>query len=243
MQTDEKGVTLDNLQNGYYIYQAADGFKFGVDAVFLSEFAKVKPGEEVLDLGCGNGIIPILLAAKTKGRHFFGIEIQESSVQLADKSVKYNKLQDRITIIHGDIREASKIMGTEAMDVVVCNPPYMIAEHGLKNKNDEKYIARHEVLCTFEDIARGASKVTKSRGRFYCIHRPFRLAELIVTLTKYALEPKRLRFIHPYVNTEPTMVMIEAVKGGNKGTRVDEPLVVYESGGEYTKEVKEIYKY
>ena len=242
MEIDGREVTLDDLQNGYYIYQATDGFRFGVDAVFLSEFAKVKPGESVLDMGTGNGIIPILLAAKTKGKHFCGLEIQPYSACLARESVEYNSLGDRIEIVNGDIKEAFAIFGNEAFDVIVSNPPYMAAEHGLRNEADAKYVARHEALCSFEDIASQTSKVVRTRGRVYIIHRPQRLAELIITLAKYKLETKRLRFIHSYIDKEPVMVMIEALKGGNPGMRIDKPLIVYEKNGEYTKEVMDIYK-
>lgn len=242
MEIDGREVTLDDLQNGYYIYQAMDGFRFGVDAVLLSEFAKVKRGETVLDMGTGNGIIPILLAAKTDGKKFYGLEIQPYSAQLARKSVAYNSLGDRIEIVQGDIKEASAIFGNETVDVVVSNPPYMASEHGLRNEADAKYIARHEALCSFDDIAREAAKTVRTRGRVYIIHRPQRLAELIITLAKYRLETKRLRFIHSYVDKEPVMVMIEALKGGNSGMRVDKPLIVYKKNGEYTDEVMEIYK-
>ena len=242
MEIEGREVTLDDLQNGYYIYQASDGFRFGVDAVFLSEFVKVKQGETVLDMGTGNGIIPILLAAKTSGKKFYGLEIQPYSAHLARKSVEYNSLGDRVEIVDGDIQEASSIFGNEAFDVVVSNPPYMAAEHGLRNETDAKYIARHEALCSFEDIAREAAKTVRTRGRVYIIHRPRRLSELIITLAKYKLETKRLRFIHSYIDKEPVMVMIEALKGGNPGMRVDKPLIVYEKNGEYTKEVMDIYK-
>ena len=242
MQIYGKEVTTDDLQNGYYIYQPADGFRFGVDAVLLSEFAHIKPGENVLDMGTGTGIIPILLAAKTKGKHFTGLEIQEFSAAVAKESVLLNKLEERIDIVNGDIKEASKLFGNERFNVVVSNPPYMIADHGLRNDADEKYIARHEALCTFDDIAREASRVLISKGRFYLIHRPFRLAELFMTLKKYKLEPKRMRLVHSYVDKEPQMVMIEASKGGNSGIKIEKPLIIYEKGGEYTEELKEIYK-
>lgn len=242
MQIYGKEVTTDDLQNGYYIYQPADGFRFGVDAVLLSEFAHIKPGENVLDMGTGTGIIPILLAAKTKGKHFTGLEIQEFSAAVAKESVLLNKLEERIDIVNGDIKEASKLFGNESFNVIVSNPPYMIADHGLRNDADEKYIARHEALCTFDDIAREASRVLISKGRFYLIHRPFRLAELFMTLKKYKLEPKRMRLVHSYVDKEPQMVLIEASKGGNSGINIEKPLIIYEKGGEYTEELKEIYK-
>lgn len=235
-------VTLDDLQNGYFIYQTADGFRFGVDAVLLSEFTGVKLKETVLDMGTGTGIIPILLAAKTKGKHFTGLEIQKTSADIAYESVKYNNLNDRIDIVNGDIKKASEIFGCESFDVVVSNPPYMIDTHGLRNDLDSKYIARHEALCSFEDIAREASRVLKSRGRFYLIHRPFRLAELMNTLIKYKLEPKKLRMIHSYIDKEPSMILIEALKGGNSGMRISKPLVIYEKNGEYTEEVRSVYK-
>lgn len=242
MQIYGKEVTTDDLQNGYYIYQPADGFRFGVDAVLLSEFSRIKPGENILDMGTGTGIIPILLAAKTKGRHFTGLEIQEFSAAVARESVLLNKLEERIDIVNGDIKEASKLFGNESFNVIVSNPPYMIADHGLRNDADEKYIARHEALCTFDDIAREASRVLISKGRFYLIHRPFRLAELFMTLKKYKLEPKRMRLVHSYVDKEPQMVLIEASKGGNSGIKIEKPLIIYEKGGEYTEELKEIYK-
>lgn len=242
MQIYGKEVTTDDLQNGYYIYQPADGFRFGVDAVLLSEFSRIKPGESVLDMGTGTGVIPILLAAKTKGRHFTGLEIQEFSAAVAKESVLLNKLEERIDIVNGDIKEASKLFGNESFNVIVSNPPYMIADHGLRNDADEKYIARHEALCTFDDIAREASRVLISKGRFYLIHRPFRLAELFMTLKKYKLEPKRMRLVHSYVDKEPQMVLIEASKGGNSGIKIEKPLIIYEKGGEYTEELKEIYK-
>ena len=242
MQIYGKEVTTDDLQNGYYIYQPADGFRFGVDAVLLSEFSRIKPGENVLDMGTGTGIIPILLAAKTKGRHFTGLEIQEFSAAVAKESVLLNKLEERIDIVNGDIKEASKLFGNESFNVIVSNPPYMIADHGLRNDADEKYIARHEALCTFDDIAREASRVLISKGRFYLIHSPFSLAELFMTLKKYKLEPKRMRLVHSYVDKEPQMVLIEASKGGNSGIKIEKPLIIYEKGGEYTEELKEIYK-
>ena len=242
MLISEREVTLDDLQNGYYIYQPVDGFRFGIDAVLLSHFAVVKKGETVLDMGTGTGIIPILLAARTQGKQFTGLEIQKASAEIAQKSVQYNDLGDRVSIVQGDIKEASAIFGNETFQVVISNPPYMIAQHGLRNTLDAKYIARHEVLCTFEDIAREASKVIKTSGRMYLIHRPFRLTELLMTLVKYHLEPKRIRFVHSYVDKEPLMVMIEALKGGNSGVRIDKPLIIYEKDGGYTEEIKEMYK-
>lgn len=239
-----EGERFDDLsRNHYKIIQNPKKFCFGMDAVLLSGFAKVKEGETALDLGTGTGIIPILLEAKTKGKHFSALEIQEESVRMAERSVAYNKLQDKIDIIAGDIKEASKIFGLSSFEVVTVNPPYMNDLHGLKNPDMPKAIARHEILCNLEDVIRESSKVLKVNGRLYMVHRPFRLAEIIVMLKAYHLEPKQMRFVHPYVNKEPNMVLIEAVKGGRPMVKIAPPLIVYSEKDVYTEEIYDIYGY
>ena len=233
--------SLDDLQNGYFIIQSEEGFRYGIDAVLLSGFARVKPGEKVLDMGTGTGILPILLAAKTEGESFTGLEIQEKSAEMAGRSVAYNHLEGRVRIVAGDIKEAGAIFGPACFDVVVSNPPYMTGSHGLVNPNEAKAVARHEVLCTLEDLVRETAAVLTSRGRFYLVHRPFRLAEIMGMLMKYRLEPKRMRLVYPYVDKEPNMVLLEACKGGNPRIQVERPLIVYERPNVYTDEIREIY--
>lgn len=234
---------LDDLgRKGYRIIQNPEKFCFGIDAVLLTGFAKVKPGSRVLDLGTGTGIIPILLEAKTQAEHLTGLEIQEGSADMARRSVAYNHLEDKISIVTGDIKEAGSLLGAASFDVITCNPPYMIGGHGLQNPSVPKMIARHEILCTFEDVAREAAYLLKQGGTFYLVHRPFRLAEIITTLAAHKLEPKRIRFVHPYVDKEPNMVLIEARKGGNPRVTVEKPLIVYKEKGEYTDEIYDIYK-
>lgn len=232
---------LDDLQNGYEIIQNTEKFCFGMDAVLLSDFAKVKKRENVLDLCTGTGIIPILLAAKTSGRHITGMEIQAECSEMAQRSVLHNHLESRVTIQQGDIREAFAIFGGASFDVVTCNPPYMIHNHGLENPHESKAIARHEILCTLEDVICQASKVLKMKGRFYMVHRPFRLAEIMSCMVKYHLEPKRMRLVYPYVDREPNMVLIEGLMGGNSRLEVEKPLIVYERPGVYTEEIYKIY--
>ncbi len=232
---------LDDLQNGYYIIQNMQDFCYGIDAVLLSGFAKVKPGERALDMGTGTGIIPILLEAKTQGKHFTGLEIQERSAEMARRSVAYNHLEDTVTIQTGDIKEAAAIFGRASFSVVTCNPPYMTGSHGLTNPHLPKAIARHEVLCTLEDVISQASQVLEPHGRFYMVHRPFRLAEIMGLMMKYKLEPKRMRLVYPFVDKEPNMVLIEGLSGGNPRITVEPPLIVYEKPGVYTKEIREIY--
>ena len=224
------GERLDDLQlSGYYIIQNPERFCFGVDAVMLTDFARVKPGEQVLDLGTGTGVIPILLSAKTKGKHFTGLEIQPESADMARRSVVYNQLEEKVEIITGDIKEAAERFGTASFDVITTNPPYMLNEHGLKNTADAKTIARHEILCTLDDILRESSRLLKeSKGRFYMIHKPFRLAEIMTKMCQYKLEPKRIQFVHPYIHKEPTMVLIEGLKGGKSRVTVEPPIVMYE---------------
>ncbi|MCQ2501164.1 MAG: tRNA1(Val) (adenine(37)-N6)-methyltransferase [Lachnospiraceae bacterium] len=236
-----KGEQLDDLQNGYYIIQAEGAFRFGMDAVLLSGFARVKPGERVLDMGTGTGIIPILLSAKTKGRSFVGLEIQARSADMAERSVAYNHLEDRIQIVTGDIKEAAAIFAPASFDVVVSNPPYMTGQHGLVNPEEAKAIARHEILCTLEDVVSQAAKVLTPRGRFYMVHRPFRLAEIMKVLMQNNLEPKRMQLVHPFVDREPNIVLIEACKNGNPRITVEKPLIVYEEPGVYTKDVLNFY--
>lgn len=238
------GERLDDLhRNGYKIIQNENRFCFGMDAVLLSGFASVKEGETALDLGTGTGIIPILLAGKTKGRHFTGLEIQSSSADMAARSVQYNHLENRISIIEGDIKEAGKLFEPASFDVITSNPPYMTGQHGLVNPDMEKAIARHEICCTLEDVVSQTAKLLRVGGRFYLVHRPFRLAEIIHMLVEYRLEPKRMKLVYPFVDREPNMVLLEAVRGGKSRITVEKPLIVYQKPGVYTDEIYEIYGY
>ena len=235
---------IDDLQrNGYRIIQKKKGFCFGMDAVLLSGFAQVKEGEVAVDLGTGTGIIPILLEAKTKGKHFTGLEIQKEVAEMAERSVRLNHLEDRVDIVRGDIKEASRLFGKASFDVVTSNPPYMNDNHGLKNPDLPKAIARHEVFCTLDDVCREASLLLKTGGRFYMVHRPHRLAEIITALKNYKLEPKRMKLVHPFIDKDANMVLIEAVRGGKSMMKVEAPIIVYQKPGVYTQEIYDIYGY
>ncbi len=200
---------IDDLQrNGYRIIQNPEKFCFGMDAVLLSGFARVKRGAQVLDLGTGTGIIPILLEAKTEA---------------------------------GDIKEADQLFKAASFDVVTCNPPYMIGQHGLRNPEEPKAIARHEILCTLEDVVRNAAKLLKTGGSFFMVHRPFRLAEIITVMTQYKLEPKRMQLVYPYVDKEPNMVLIEGCRGGRPRMTVEKPLIVFKAPNVYMDEICNLY--
>lgn len=237
-----EGERIDDLQiKGYEIIQHPGRFCFGMDAVLLSSFAKVKRGERALDLGTGTGILPILLEAKNDGEHYTGLEIQQESADMARRSVLYNNLQSKIDIVTGDIKEAALKFGAASFEVITTNPPYMLGGHGLENKNEALYIARHEALCTLDDILRESAKLLKVKGRFYMVHRPFRLPEILTKMCACGIEPKEMRLVYPFKDKEPNMVLVGGIKGGNPRMKVGPPLIVYETEGKYTDEVMRIH--
>ena len=235
---------IDDLQrNNYKIIQDPERFCFGMDAVLLSGFAKAREGDRVIDLGTGTGIIPILMEAKTEASHFIGLEIQPESADMAQRSVELNHLESKIRIVTGDIKEASSLFGAATFDVVTSNPPYMTEHHGITNEKSPKAIARHELLCTLEDVISQAAKLLRPGGSFYMVHRPFRLVDIMVLMREYHLEPKRMKLVYPYIDKDPNMVLIEGLRGGRPRLTVEKPLVVYQSPGVYTDEIYDIYGY
>ena len=245
-----EGERLDDLRrNGAKILQNPALFCFGMDAVLLAAFsmACLRGGSRVLDLGCGNGVIPILMDERWKQRsggviHFTGLEINPRSCSLAERSVLLNGEEAEISILEGDLREAAFLFQPASFNLVTSNPPYMIGGHGLTGKNEALTIARHELLCTLEDVAAAASFVLAPGGKFCLVHRPFRLADLFRALDRHGLEPKRLRMVHPFADKPPNMVLLEAVKGGKPRLSCESPLIIYEKPGQYTREVRELYE-
>ena len=235
---------IDDLQrNNYKIIQDPERFCFGMDAVLLSGFARAKEGDRVIDLGTGTGIIPILMEAKTGASDLIGLEIQPESADMAQRSVELNHLESKIRIVTGDIKEASSLFGAAMFDVVTSNPPYMTEHHGITNEKSPKAIARHELLCTLEDVISQAAKLLRPGGSFYMVHRPFRLVDIMVLMREYHLEPKRMKLVYPYIDKDPNMVLIEGLRGGRPRMTVEKPLVVYKEPGVYTDEIYEIYGY
>lgn len=237
------GERLDDLQcRGYHIIQNKDIFCFGMDAVLLSDFTTSKPKGNVIDLGTGTGVIPILMKGRDKGAHFTGLEIQEYSADMARRSVVYNNLSEDIAIVCGDIKEVPCIFKAASFDVVTSNPPYISETHGLLNETEPKNIARHEILLNLEDVVKAAAYLLKEGGNFAMVHKPFRLAEIIRLLSKYRLEPKRICMVQPYLDKEPNMVLIEANKGGKPMVKVEPTLVVYNKDGSYTEDLLHRYE-
>ena len=234
---------IDTLKNGYKIIQDTERFQFGMDAVLLADFAakEVHDGDSVIDLGTGTGIIPLLMCKKCESSHFTGLEVQKESAEMADRSIKLNKLENQIQIVNGDLKDAETLFARHSFNVVTCNPPYMIDTHGRANELDAKTIARHEVLCTLEDVVAAADSLLATHGKFFMIHRPFRLPEIFSTLEKHKMEMKRMRLIHPFADREPNMVLIEARKNAKRRLTIEPPLVVRNDDGVYTDEINRIY--
>ncbi len=236
------GERIDDLQrNGYKIIQNPEFFCFGIDAVLLSDFARAGEKDTCLDLGCGNGILPILLAAKTPAKHFTGLEIQPYSADMARRSVALNRLEDRIDIVEGDIKDAAGLFGASSFDVIVTNPPYLPEGGGPAGPDGKKAAARHETLCSLVDVLRESALILPRGGHFFMVHRPARLAEILTGMTTYGIEPKRMRLVYPYADREANLVLIEGVRGGRPQLTAERPLIVYKDSGEYTDEIYEIY--
>ena len=233
---------LDDLQcKGYQIIQNPDMFCFGMDAVLLADFASCKANADVIDLGTGTGVIPILMEARGKGKHFTGLEIQKESADMALRSVMYNNLSDKIDIVCGDIKAVNSLFVRDRFDMVTSNPPYISGSHGLENALEPKNIARHEILLNLEDVVKAAAYLLKVGGTFAMVHKPFRLAEIIRLLSEYHLEPKRMQMVQPYADKEPNMVLIEAAKGGKPMIKVEPSLIVYNKDGSYTDSLLKKY--
>ena len=234
---------IDTLKNGYKIIQDSERFQFGIDAVLLADFAckGLKAGESVIDLGTGTGIIPLLMAKGCEAAAFTGLEVQKDSADMAARSVALNALEGRIRIINGDLKKSEKLFPRHSFNVVTCNPPYMIDAHGKGNELDALTIARHEVLCTLEDVVAAADSLLATHGRFFMIHRPFRLPEIFSSLEKHKMEMKRMRLVYPFAGKEPNLVLIEARKNAKRRLTIEPPLVVRNDDGQYTAEIRQIY--
>lgn len=234
---------IDDLEfNNYKIIQSTSGFCFGIDAVLLSDFAKeIKKGSNILDLCTGTGIISILLAGKTENTKINAIEIQKNVADMAKRSVCLNNLEKRITIINEDLKNITSIFELCSFDAVVTNPPYKKENSGITNTCKEKLISRHEIMCNLEDVIKVSSKMLKNSGNFYMVHRPDRLADIIDLLRKYKLEPKVLRFVQPFENKAPNLILIKAVKNSKPFLKVEAPLIVYNRDNSYTDEILKIY--
>lgn len=226
--------------NGLMLIQKKDGFKFGVDAVLLSDFANVKKKHKVIDLCTGTGIIPFLLYGKYNPSSIKGIEIQEDMVEMANRSVELNKINN-IEFIHSDLKDIKFLKTLEKADVVTVNPPYKLSNAGIVNPSDKLSIARHEILCNLENVIEASRVLLKDNGRLFMVHRPERLADIITLMRKYKIEPKRIRMVHPNKNKAPNIVLVEGQRDGGAFLKWDNPIYVYNEDGSYSDQINEIY--
>ena len=234
---------IEDLQcKGLKIIQNKKWFCFGMDAVLLTNYCDIKNNSKIVDLGTGTGIIPILLSGKRNYSKAYGIEIQSEVAEMAKRSVTLNSLQEKIEILNIDLKNTLDYLEANSFDAVISNPPYKLNNSGIINAEDKKAISRHEIMCTLEDVISTASQLLKQYGRFYMVHRPDRLADIICLLRKYKLEPKQIRFVHPRAAAKPNMILIRASKNGNPELKFDAPLYIYDDEGNYTEDVYKIYE-
>lgn len=241
----EKDEVIDDLQyKGLKIIQNNKWFKYGIDSVILSDFARnMKDNSICLDIGTGTGIIGLLLCGKTKLKKIYGIEIQKNVAEMARKSIKLNDLENRFEVINKDILDVynENVIKKNSIDYIVINPPYKAKGTGIINEKNEKIISRHETTASLDDFIKISSKFLKDKGTLYMVHRPERLVDIFTIMRKYKVEPKRIRLVYPSIDKEPNIVLIEGIKGASKFLKVEEPLIIYNNDGEYTKDIKKIY--
>ncbi len=234
--------TIDDLQlKGLNLIQKKDGFKFGIDAVLLSDFACIKTKHRVIDLCTGTGIVPFLIYGKYNPQSVHGLEIQEDMIDMAERSVKLNSLEEKVFFLNEDLKNIKFLKKLEKFDVVTVNPPYKLNSAGILNPNDKLAIARHEILCNLEDVISAARVLLKDNGRMFMVHRPERLADIFTLMRKYKIEPKRVKMVHPKMGKAPNIVLVEGQRDGGAYLKWDAPLYVYDENGKYTKEIDLIY--
>lgn len=234
---------IDDLQyKGLKLIQDTDGFCFGVDAVLLAHMAKSAPSARTIDLCSGNGIVALLLAGKTDTPHITALEVQQRAAELARRSMSLNGLEERVDVVCADLKEADRLFARGSFDVVTCNPPYMKDTCGLKNENEALRIARHEVLCTLEDVIKAAAYLLRPGGKLFLVHRPERLVDIFTAMREYRIEPKRMQMVHPSCGKRANIVLVEGSAQGGRELKLLPPLYVYDENGNYTKEIDAIYE-
>ena len=234
--------SVDDLQlKGLKLIQKQQGFRFGVDAVLLSDFANIKNKHRVIDLCTGTGIVPFLAYGKYNPKEVIGLEIQDDMVEMANRSSILNDTTDVVKFVNGDLKDKKLIDSLGKFDVVTVNPPYKLNNSGIVNPNDKLAIARHEVMCTLEDVIVSARRLLKDNGRMFIVHRPERLADIFGLMRKYKIEPKRVRMVQPNTKKAPNIVLVEGQRDGGAFLKWEETLYVYDDNGNYSEEIDRIY--
>lgn len=236
------GETLDDLQlKDICIIQKREGFRFGIDAVLLANFANVKKKHKVMDLCTGTGIIPFIIKGKKEPEKIVGLEIQNEFVEMANRSIKINGFNDTMEFLHGDLKDKELLKSVGRFDVVTVNPPYKLEKSGIVNPNDKYAIARHEVMCNLDNVIEACRIVLKDNGRLYMVHRPERLADIFCIMRKYKIEPKRVQMVHPNTKKPANILLVEGQRDGGAYLKWELPIYVYNDDGSFSKEINEIY--
>lgn len=233
-------TTLDWIRD-IRLYQHKNGYRFSVDALLLYAFVNMKHVNNAVDLGTGSGIIGLLIARRYRKSRVLLLELQESLFRLAERNIRLNALEERVSLMNADIKEVKGLLQPHSCDLVVSNPPFRKPSTGRISIGEEKAVARHELKIKLPDLAAAASYLLKGKGRFFMIFHPDRLIEVIDTLRAHNLEPKRLRFVHNDTSAVSKIFMIEAVKDGRQGLKLERPLFLYGEDGQYTEEVRKMY--
>ena len=244
MKLNELETVVNLLNKDMKIIQRVDHFAFSLDSILVSEFASItKYTNKIVDLGTGNGVIPLFLSKKTKAQ-ITGIEIQEISSDLAKRNVQLNNLEDQISIINDDMKNWKKYFRNNSVDMVISNPPFFKFDGNEKQLNDltQLTLARHEISITLEEIIQTASNLLKDKGHFALVHRVDRFMDIIENMKKYDIEPKKIQFCHTKINKEGKILLVEGIKYGKPGLRILPPLIAHDDDGQYSAEVLEMFK-
>jgi len=237
-----KPLTKDTFFNGRIkVKQDPGGYRFSIDSILLACHAKPRPGDRVVDLGTGCGIIPLILAYREPNLNIFGIELQNELADIASSNVKENHMDSTITIFCKDLKELKNDMISGPVDLIVSNPPYRKAESGKINPDLQRAVARHEITVCLDDITKTVRRVLRTAGRFITIYSAERITDLLTHLRISGIEPKSLRMIHSGVTTEAKLILVEGIKGGHPGVKIGPPIIIYDEKGAYTQEVQEMF--
>ena len=236
-EPDETTETIDGICGELEIYQAKNGYRFGVDSVLLAGFMQ-PGGKRLVDLGCGSGVIALIMAHFGRVERAVGVEIQPQLVQRARRSAAHNHLSDRVEILEGDLKDLTKLLPAGRFDRVLSNPPYRTVRSGNLSQGEERAQGRHEILCKLEDVVKTAARLLQHRGLFGVVFPPGRLTELLGLCDAHGLRPSRLRLVHGRPDMPSKTCLLEAMRAGRMGLKVEPPLILYGPNGQYTPEVQ-----
>jgi tRNA1Val (adenine37-N6)-methyltransferase len=230
----------DLLHGKLKIIQKIEGYRFSVDPLLLTNFVQINEGESVIDLGTGSAVMPLILSERSKAKKIVGLEIQKEMIDMAGRSIKLNRLNKKIEIVECDIRKVKDKYATETFDVVISNPPYIPVKNGKINPQEEKAIARHEIMANLEDVVLAAKHLLIPNGNLFLVYPANRAVDLLQTLRTNGLEPKQIKFVHSNDNSAAKLTLVKAVKNGNPELKVLKPLYIYTLEGDYTDEASAI---